>query len=127
MSQTDTRNLSHEARVTINRVVMAWIVAMLPELNETCVIAEVFNGKRKNVQVAKFRERLHTYLRTELRVQYVHGRVRSAQWLRVVLAEDADGEGWVRPSLPLLGAMMGVDHSALVARKESDGDSKVNG
>jgi len=123
MSRMDTRKLSHEARVLINDVIREWLRNTQHEIGEVCIVSEIFNSRKKNAVVCEFRKRLHTHLRERIRVRYRVSKPKTPENMEVALSSlTEEREGWVMPSLPLLGAMLGVDHSGLVPRKKAEPD-----
>lgn len=108
--------LSAQARQTLNQELLHWLRVNHEDIDETCLIAELFRGTRKTPGIRVLREQLQKCLGA-LRVRRrqepgqceIHGRA---------IVECAPERGpWKPLSATMLAAVLGMDHSSFVKRK----------
>lgn len=105
--------LSLQARRVLNATVRDWLLANANDLDETCVVAELLNGRHKTAGICVLRERLIYYLRSQL---YVQGRQRPDKCLVTRFYTVPPDKSWKPISTTMLALVLNMNHSSFVTR-----------
>ncbi len=110
------KRLSRQAREKLNTVLLEWIMAHKEEIDDCCLIAELFGKARwRTAPLTRLRAQMVGLL-ARLRVRYKH-LPRCCEVATVETIHDRAtrrGELWEFPSTTMKAAFRGLDHSTII-------------